>query len=196
MNRVVPFLALLLVVGCASNPTFTQAERISFALTPANVSRVQFWTVNTFQLRGATSLITQGETAISAGVQYQEVITVKAGTPAVISEMPDDRTVVADVGLVLDVANPNFGRTLLLTFSADEDGLYTLREVAGQSVAGPIKIGNQEYAYYTCRGDRRSNPNCSHTLPLGADADPTVTLRFKAAVIERKSGVSGQYVVP
>ena len=195
MNRGILVVVLLVVAGCASDPTFTQAERISFALTPTNVHRVQFWTVHTFQLRGATELASQGETAVSAGVQYRESVTVKDGTPAIIVEMPDEESVIADVGLVLDPLNLNLTEPLLIGFSANEEGLYTLRTVAGQSVGGPIKLGEEEYAYFTCKSGTTSQ-KCTNTLPLGAEEDPSVTLRFKATAIERSSGVSGRYITP
>jgi hypothetical protein len=198
MNRFACILAVLLVSGCASDPAFTQSERISFALTPENVNLVQFWTVNSFQLRGAADLASDGVSAGVAGLQYREAITVKNGTAAVVVEMPSQTSVIVDVGLVLDPLNADLSQTLLLGFTSDENGLYTLRTVAGQPVGDAITIGSQEYAYYTCNGQgkRDDNPDCQKSLPTGAESDPSVTLRFKAVYEERESGVSGRYITP
>jgi len=198
MSRAFSFIAIVLLAGCASNPAFTQAERVSYALTPENVSHVQFWTVNAFQLRGAADLATQGKTGVSAGIQYREAISVKQGTPAVVVEMPDQRTVVVDVGYVLDPLHADLNNTLLLRFAADEQGLYTLRAIAGQPVGGPIQLNGQEYAYFTCNGTLSSaaRNKCTQTLRRGAGSDPSVTLRFKAMALERTSGVSGRYISP
>jgi hypothetical protein len=197
MKRATILLVVFLVSACVSDPAFTQGERIAFGLTPDNVGNVQFWTVHTFQIRGGTELASDGVTAGIAGVQYRETIKIKDGTPAIVVDMPEPTSVVVDVGLVLDPLNSGGDRTetLLLGFAADENGLYTLRTVAGQSVGEAIRLGGKDYAYYTCGKGQDAN-KCVDTLPLGAESDPDVTLRFKAISIERESGVSGRYVTP